>query len=137
METMVGMLTEEVTMEMDISRRSQMGIGKFHSCPKTVDHIPYDDCCENSPYDVHKEYHGSHDYSDQSCGEVVEHLQYVLTSLDPYLMGFVEHNLVEKSLLLVNGLIEKSCQRLIFQIVEIAFKTLFEKAFGFKFFHFH
>ncbi|KAI5672296.1 hypothetical protein M9H77_12660 [Catharanthus roseus] len=47
----------------------------------------------------------------QFQGEVVEHLQYVLTSLDPHVMGFDEHNLVEKPLLLVKSLIVKSCQR--------------------------
>ncbi|KAI5664187.1 hypothetical protein M9H77_23510 [Catharanthus roseus] len=51
--------------------RSQIGIGNFSSRAKTFDHIPYDDCCENSPYDVHKGYHGSHHYSDQSCGREV------------------------------------------------------------------
>ncbi|KAI5678511.1 hypothetical protein M9H77_09461 [Catharanthus roseus] len=32
-----------------------------------------DYCCENSPYDIHKGYHSSHDYSDQSCGREVNH----------------------------------------------------------------
>ncbi|KAI5668713.1 hypothetical protein M9H77_18566 [Catharanthus roseus] len=276
------------------THRSQMGISNFSSRAKTFDHIPCEDCCENSPYNVHKEYHGSHDNSDQTCGsvggklflcygdssmsfssniflfyllvsfkelklfldgyvflkfnlacstsysryisyscyevvkflfyevmgqrdhslfvnvphqvvnldrnhflmdkdlchdflffisndvdpwnicdslgdanhytfgflgnnsygfdgslisllsdhcvefqgEAVEHLQYVLTSLDPYVIGFVEQNLVEKSLLLVHGLIVKSCQKLKF-LMEISFKTLFEKAFGIKFFHLH
>ncbi|KAI5675996.1 hypothetical protein M9H77_06946 [Catharanthus roseus] len=44
-------------------------------------------------------------------GEIVEHLQYVLSSLDPYVMDSIEHNLVEKPLLLVNGLIIKSFQK--------------------------
>ncbi|KAI5664470.1 hypothetical protein M9H77_23793 [Catharanthus roseus] len=48
------------------THRSQMGIGNFSSRAKAFDHIPYEDC-ENSPYDVHKGYHGSHDYRDQNC----------------------------------------------------------------------
>ncbi|KAI5649871.1 hypothetical protein M9H77_35876 [Catharanthus roseus] len=50
-----------------------MGIGNFFSRTKIFYYIPYDDCCENSPYGVHKGNHGSHDYSDQSC---VKHKSY-------------------------------------------------------------
>ncbi|KAI5667894.1 hypothetical protein M9H77_17747 [Catharanthus roseus] len=173
METMVGMLTEEATIDGHFTHRSQIGIGNISSRAKTFDHIPDDDYCENSPYNVHKRHHASHDYSYHNCdithllviqdlfhaifvfiahdvepwnisnslenanghtfgflennsygfdgslfsllgdhcakfqGEVVEHFQYALTSLDPYVMGFVEHNHVEKPLLLVNGLIVK------------------------------
>ncbi|KAI5653558.1 hypothetical protein M9H77_30745 [Catharanthus roseus] len=49
------------------THRSQMGIGNFSSRAKLFYHIPCDNYCENSPYNVYKEYHGSHDYSDQSC----------------------------------------------------------------------
>ncbi|KAI5654045.1 hypothetical protein M9H77_31232 [Catharanthus roseus] len=51
------------------THRSQMGISNFSSCAKAFDHIPYEDCCVNSPYDVHKRYHGSHEYRDQNCGD--------------------------------------------------------------------
>ncbi|KAI5675977.1 hypothetical protein M9H77_06927 [Catharanthus roseus] len=34
---------------------SQMGIGNFSSRAKIFYHIPSDDCCENSPYNVYKE----------------------------------------------------------------------------------
>ncbi|KAI5680845.1 hypothetical protein M9H77_02072 [Catharanthus roseus] len=50
-----------------------MGIGNLTSRAKTFDHIPYDDCCEKSPYNVHKEYHGSHDYNYPSCGREVNY----------------------------------------------------------------
>ncbi|KAI5666913.1 hypothetical protein M9H77_16766 [Catharanthus roseus] len=40
-------------------------------------------------------------YKDGDYGEIVEHLQYVLTSLDPYMICFDELNIVEKPLLLV------------------------------------
>ncbi|KAI5649986.1 hypothetical protein M9H77_35991 [Catharanthus roseus] len=63
------------TIEMKIfTHRRQMGIGKFFPRAKTFDHMPYDDhrayegvigiydYCENSPYDIYKGYHGSHDY---------------------------------------------------------------------------
>ncbi|KAI5672662.1 hypothetical protein M9H77_13026 [Catharanthus roseus] len=53
------------------THRSQMGIGNFSSRAKAFDHIPYEDCCENSPYYVHKGYHSSHDYRDQNCVEIV------------------------------------------------------------------
>ncbi|KAI5667734.1 hypothetical protein M9H77_17587 [Catharanthus roseus] len=132
------------------AHRSQMGIGNFSSYAKAFDHIPYEDCYEKSPYDVRKGYHGSHDYSDQNCGdanhrtfgflgnnsydfdgslfsllgdhyvkfqgEVVKHLQYVLASLDPYVIGFDELNRVEKPLLLVKGLIVKSLKGLNFSL---------------------
>ncbi|KAI5653555.1 hypothetical protein M9H77_30742 [Catharanthus roseus] len=57
------------------THRSQMGIGKFPSRAKTFDHIPYNnygayeginytyDYCENSPYEVCKGYHCSHEFS--------------------------------------------------------------------------
>ncbi|KAI5657864.1 hypothetical protein M9H77_26657 [Catharanthus roseus] len=51
-----------------ITHRSQMGIVNVPSRAKTFHHIPFDDCCKSSPYDVHKGYNGSHDYSNQSCG---------------------------------------------------------------------
>ncbi|KAI5671533.1 hypothetical protein M9H77_11897 [Catharanthus roseus] len=43
--------------------RSQMGISNFSSRAKAFDHIPYKDCCENSPYDIHK---GDHEKT-KSC----------------------------------------------------------------------
>ncbi|KAI5650169.1 hypothetical protein M9H77_36174 [Catharanthus roseus] len=46
------------------THRSQMGIDNFSSHAKAFDHIPHEGSRENSPYDVHKRYHGSHDYSD-------------------------------------------------------------------------
>ncbi|KAI5681715.1 hypothetical protein M9H77_02943 [Catharanthus roseus] len=49
MEAMVAMLTEEATM---------IPTGNFSSRAKAFDHILYEDCCENSPYDIHKGYHG-------------------------------------------------------------------------------
>ncbi|KAI5681194.1 hypothetical protein M9H77_02421 [Catharanthus roseus] len=50
------------------THRSQMGTGNFSSRAKAFDLIAYEDCCESSPYDAHKGYHGSHDYRDQNCG---------------------------------------------------------------------
>ncbi|KAI5672712.1 hypothetical protein M9H77_13076 [Catharanthus roseus] len=55
------------------THRSQMGNGNFSSRAKTFDHIPYENCCENSPYDVHEGYQGCHDYYDQICGREVNH----------------------------------------------------------------
>ncbi|KAI5681585.1 hypothetical protein M9H77_02813 [Catharanthus roseus] len=81
------------------THRSQMGIGNCSSRAKTFDHIPYDDCCENSPYDVHKGYHGSHDNSDQNCGREVNHEgligenHYLKLFLDGYGYEFLEFNL--------------------------------------------
>ncbi|KAI5663358.1 hypothetical protein M9H77_22681 [Catharanthus roseus] len=49
------------------TRRGKMGIGNFSSHAKAFDHIRYEDCCENSPCDVHKGYHGRRDYRDQNC----------------------------------------------------------------------
>ncbi|KAI5668690.1 hypothetical protein M9H77_18543 [Catharanthus roseus] len=51
------------------THRRQMCIGNFYSHAKTFDYIPYEYYCENSPYDVHKRYHGSNDYGDQNCGK--------------------------------------------------------------------
>ncbi|KAI5667127.1 hypothetical protein M9H77_16980 [Catharanthus roseus] len=62
--------------------------------------------------------------------EVVEHFQYVLTSLDTYVNDLVEQILVDKPLLVVKGLLEHFWHRLKFLFVERSFKTLFEKAFG-------
>ncbi|KAI5681831.1 hypothetical protein M9H77_03059 [Catharanthus roseus] len=55
------------------THRSQMGTGNFSSRSKTFGHMTYDNYCENSSYDVHKGYHGSHDYSYQGCGREVNH----------------------------------------------------------------
>ncbi|KAI5681420.1 hypothetical protein M9H77_02648 [Catharanthus roseus] len=69
--------------------------------------------------------------------EVVEHSQYVLTSFDTYVKNFVGKILVNNLLLVEKGLLEHSWHGLNFLLVEITFKTLFERAFGFKSFHVH
>ncbi|KAI5672705.1 hypothetical protein M9H77_13069 [Catharanthus roseus] len=69
--------------------------------------------------------------------EVVEHFQYVLTFLDTYVKNIVEKILVDKPLLVVKVLLEHLWHGLKFLFVEISFKTLFERGFGFKFIHMH
>ncbi|KAI5653046.1 hypothetical protein M9H77_30233 [Catharanthus roseus] len=64
--------------------RSQMGIGNFSYHAKAFGHILHEHCCENSRYDVHKGYHGSHDYSDQNCSREINH---------EGLIGFLEFDL--------------------------------------------
>ncbi|KAI5681954.1 hypothetical protein M9H77_03182 [Catharanthus roseus] len=49
------------------THKSQMGIGNFSSHAKAFDHIPYEECCENSLYDVHKGYHET-----KSCSFVLD-----------------------------------------------------------------
>ncbi|KAI5667755.1 hypothetical protein M9H77_17608 [Catharanthus roseus] len=66
--------------------------------------------------------------------KIVEHFQYVLTSLDTYVKNLVEQILVDKPLMVVNGLLEHLWHGLKLLFVEISLKTLFERAFGFKFF---
>ncbi|KAI5681860.1 hypothetical protein M9H77_03088 [Catharanthus roseus] len=218
------------------THRSQMGIGNFSFRATTFDHIPYDNCCENSPYDVHKgchvfqekvremsaqkkrrgtklpscEFMGqrvhslilnvpyqignlyrnhclvvndlSHDgfsmvsykvvpwilydslgnvqhtlsllennyygfdeslisfisdLSDKFQGEFIEKCAFLLPPLGPYVLGFVNYFLVDKPLLLANGLFENSCQWPKFLIVEGSFKMLLQDVFSFKFFHLH
>ncbi|KAI5677752.1 hypothetical protein M9H77_08702 [Catharanthus roseus] len=55
------------------THRSQMGIGNFSSYGKAFDHICHEEYFDNSPYGIHKGYHGSHDSSDQNCGREVNH----------------------------------------------------------------
>ncbi|KAI5663894.1 hypothetical protein M9H77_23217 [Catharanthus roseus] len=110
------------------THRNQIGIVNFSSHAKAFDHIPNEDCCENSPYNVIKDimfcfiahdiepwnicdssrdanhrtfgFLGSNSYGfdgslysllGDHCvkfqGEVVEHFQYALTFLDPYVIG--------------------------------------------------
>ncbi|KAI5653343.1 hypothetical protein M9H77_30530 [Catharanthus roseus] len=68
---------------------------------------------------------------------VVEHFQYVLTSFDTYVKNCVEQILVDGPLFVVKGLLEHFLYGLKFFLVEISFKTLLERAFGFNFFLVH
>ncbi|KAI5677038.1 hypothetical protein M9H77_07988 [Catharanthus roseus] len=58
---------------MEAIGRQEMAYSKLararSNCFKDGDY----DSCENSPYDVHKRYHGSQDYGDQNCGREVNH----------------------------------------------------------------
>ncbi|KAI5681656.1 hypothetical protein M9H77_02884 [Catharanthus roseus] len=76
-----------------------------------------------------------YDENDYSQEEVVEHSQYVLTSLDTYVNNLVGKILVNNLLLVEKGLLEHLWHGLNFLLVEITFKTLFERGFCFKFFH--
>ncbi|KAI5654536.1 hypothetical protein M9H77_31723 [Catharanthus roseus] len=69
--------------------------------------------------------------------KIVEHFQYVLTSLDTYVKNLVEQILADKTLMVVNGLLEHLWHGLKLLFVEISFKTVFERAFCFKFFLVH
>ncbi|KAI5681321.1 hypothetical protein M9H77_02548 [Catharanthus roseus] len=66
--------------------------------------------------------------------EIVEHFQYVFTSLDTYVKHLVEQILVDKPLTVVNGLLEHLWHGHKLLFVEISFKTLFERAYGSEFF---
>ncbi|KAI5653524.1 hypothetical protein M9H77_30711 [Catharanthus roseus] len=61
------------------SHRIQMSIGNFSSRTKHFDHIPYDDCYENSSYDVHKGYHehGDHFTFINSLGTYLERRYFI------------------------------------------------------------
>ncbi|KAI5667334.1 hypothetical protein M9H77_17187 [Catharanthus roseus] len=76
------------------THRSQMEVGNFSSRAKTYDHIPYNDCGENSLYDIHKGYHGGHDYKTKSCSFVLDldtnSLQYACTIIS---MSGRRHNM--------------------------------------------
>ncbi|KAI5681793.1 hypothetical protein M9H77_03021 [Catharanthus roseus] len=63
------------------------------------------------------------DHCDKFQVEVVEHYQYVLTSLDTYVKNLVEQILVDKPLLVVKGLLEHLWHALKFFFVEISFKN--------------